>query len=72
MALFELGSLICAVSTSSPMFIIGRAIAGSGGAGVLNGALTIIAASAPLDKRPGIIIPLPSILQLADHFDFFI
>jgi hypothetical protein len=54
------------------MFIIGRAIAGSGGAGVLTGALTIIAASAPLDKRPGIIIPLPSIPQLADRFDFFL
>jgi MFS family permease len=35
------------------MFILGRAIAGCGAAGVLNGAFTIIAASAPLDKRPG-------------------
>lgn len=49
---FELGSLLCAAATSSNMFIIGRAVAGLGGAGLLNGALSIIAASVPLEKRP--------------------
>lgn len=34
------------------MFIIGRAVAGLGCAGLLNGALSIIAASVPLEKRP--------------------
>ncbi|KAK1990109.1 major facilitator superfamily transporter [Colletotrichum falcatum] len=59
--LFELGSLICAVSTSSDMFIVGRAVAGMGSAGLLNGALTIIGATVPLQKRPliiGIVIGL--------------
>ncbi|KAJ5712523.1 MFS general substrate transporter [Penicillium malachiteum] len=50
--LFELGSLICGVATSSNMFIVGRAIAGMGSAGVANGALTILCASVPLVKRP--------------------
>lgn len=53
---FELGSVICGVSTSSAMFIIGRAVAGCGGAGISNGALTIISASAPQEKRPGNIL----------------
>ncbi|RAL09040.1 MFS general substrate transporter [Aspergillus homomorphus CBS 101889] len=35
-ALFELGSLVCGVSTSSNMFIVGRAIAGMGSSGVSN------------------------------------
>ncbi|RHZ62631.1 hypothetical protein CDV55_106177 [Aspergillus turcosus] len=51
-ALFELGSLLCGVSTSSKMLIIGRAVAGMGGAGLINGALTIISCSIPLHKRP--------------------
>ncbi|KAI4719068.1 MFS general substrate transporter [Aureobasidium sp. EXF-10727] len=51
-AVFELGSLLCGVATSSNMFIIGRAVAGLGGAGLMNGALSIIAASVPLEKRP--------------------
>lgn len=33
------------------MFIAGRAIAGLGGAGVLSGALIIVAFSVPLEKR---------------------
>ncbi|KAJ5726256.1 MFS general substrate transporter [Penicillium malachiteum] len=51
-ALFEMGSLICAVATSSNMFIVGRAVAGMGSAGVANGALTILCAAVPLVKRP--------------------
>lgn len=35
------------------MLIIGRAVAGLGGSGMMNGGLTIIAASAPPEKRPG-------------------
>jgi hypothetical protein len=34
------------------MLIIGRAIAGLGSSGLINGGLTIIAASVPLVKRP--------------------
>jgi hypothetical protein len=35
------------------MLIIGRAVAGMGGSGLSNGALTILAAAAPIHKRPG-------------------
>src|ERR1700677_277309 len=51
-SVFELGSLISGVATSSNMLIVGRAIAGMGSAGMTNGALTIIAACVPLQKRP--------------------
>jgi MFS family permease len=51
--LFELGSLICAVATSSKMFIGGRAVSGMGAAGIMNGGLTILSACVPLEKRPG-------------------
>jgi hypothetical protein len=52
MAVFELGSLICGVAANSPMLIVGRALAGIGGAGVSTGAFSIIASSLPLQKRP--------------------
>ncbi|KAK4032637.1 major facilitator superfamily-domain-containing protein [Parachaetomium inaequale] len=48
LAVFEAGSIICAASTSSYSFIIGRAVTGIGSAGLLSGALlTIIAACIP-------------------------
>ncbi|KAF2672491.1 MFS general substrate transporter [Microthyrium microscopicum] len=50
-AIFELGSLICGVAPSSSALIIGRAIAGIGGAGIMTGAFVIIAVSIPLHKR---------------------
>ncbi|KAI2641357.1 putative MFS multidrug transporter [Hypomontagnella submonticulosa] len=50
--IFEIGSLLCAVSQSSAMFIVGRAVAGIGSSGLQNGALTIIAGAVPLEKRP--------------------
>ncbi|GAP83988.1 putative MFS multidrug transporter [Rosellinia necatrix] len=49
--IFELGSLLCAVATSSPFFIVGRAVAGLGVSGLQNGALTIVAGAVPLQKR---------------------
>ena len=54
LGIFELGSLLCGVAQSSTIFIIGRAVAGMGGAGILYGGLTIISACVPLQKRPGI------------------
>lgn len=48
---FEVGSLLCAVSRSSSVFIIGRAIAGVGTSGLANGALTIIASVLPPKKQ---------------------
>ncbi|KAF1361022.1 efflux pump protein [Lizonia empirigonia] len=50
--LFELGSLICGLSTSSSMFIGGRVVAGLGAAGIFNGGFTIISSAVPLDKSP--------------------
>lgn len=44
--IFEIGNLLCAVTPSSTAFIVGRAIAGIGGAGVSTGG-TVIFAFAP-------------------------
>jgi MFS family permease len=55
LAVFELGSLLCATANGSPMFIVGRAVAGMGGAGLANGCLNALTAVAPLEKRPTLI-----------------
>lgn len=52
LAIFELGSVLCAAATSSTMLIVGRAVAGAGAAGLFSGGMTIIAYSVPLRKRP--------------------
>ncbi|CAD6572772.1 MAG: hypothetical protein ASARMPREDX12_005442 [Alectoria sarmentosa] len=49
---FEVGSLICGVTPSSKVLIVGRAIAGVGSAGVVTGAYVVVARSVPLQKRP--------------------
>jgi MFS family permease len=49
---YMFANLLSAVAVSSNMFIIGRAVQGLGGAGVMNGVFTIIAASVPRDKKP--------------------
>ena len=49
---FEVGSLLCGVAQSSTMLIIGRAVAGVGGAGLSAGRYTIIAFCAPARLRP--------------------
>lgn len=51
-ALFELGSLVSAVAPSSTAFIVGRAIAGLGNAGLFSGSAVILSYSLPLRKRP--------------------
>lgn len=50
--IFEVGSLICAVANNSTTLIVGRAIAGAGGAGIASGSYTVIAFSAPEKQRP--------------------
>ena len=47
----SVGSLICAAAKSSHAFIVGRAIAGLGAAGVLQGALAVIGQAVELRKR---------------------
>ncbi|OIW24685.1 hypothetical protein CONLIGDRAFT_657275 [Coniochaeta ligniaria NRRL 30616] len=63
-ALFEVGSLICGVATSSTMLIVGRAVAGLGMSGILNGALTIVAGAVPLHKRAALIGIIMGFCQL--------
>ncbi|KAJ7636653.1 major facilitator superfamily transporter [Roridomyces roridus] len=50
-AIFELGSLICAVAPTSTALIVGRAIAGLGCAGINTGCLIICAKAVPLERR---------------------
>ncbi|KAI0023437.1 efflux pump [Xylariomycetidae sp. FL0641] len=51
-AIFELGSVLCGAAVSSDMLIVGRAVAGLGASGIINGAITIISSCAPFEKRP--------------------
>ena len=41
-AIFEIGSLICGVAQSSTTLIVGRAVAGLGGAGIASGAVSFL------------------------------
>ncbi|KAJ5822782.1 hypothetical protein N7447_005122 [Penicillium robsamsonii] len=61
---FELGSLLCGIANSSKMFIIARAVAGMGSAGLMNGALTIISSCVPLHKSPPLIGVMMGLSQL--------
>lgn len=51
-AVFELGSLICGVAPNSTALIVGRAIAGAGGAGIASGAYTILHFAVPPKQAP--------------------
>jgi MFS family permease len=53
--IFVIGSLICAVSQNSVTFVVGRAFAGLGAAGVATGAFTLITFVAEPKIRPGLI-----------------
>ncbi|KAK4180259.1 major facilitator superfamily domain-containing protein [Triangularia setosa] len=50
--IFEIGSLICATAPTSNAFIVGRAIAGMGTAGLFSGSIVILSYTLPLRKRP--------------------
>lgn len=52
MTLSSVGTVLCAAAVSSSMFIVGRAVAGLGAAGILQGALSIIGQVVELEKRP--------------------
>ncbi|KAJ6079513.1 hypothetical protein N7467_009266 [Penicillium canescens] len=49
---FEVGSALCGGAPNSNAFIVGRAIAGIGSAGIFSGATVIVAQIVPLAKRP--------------------
>jgi MFS family permease len=62
---FLLGSLLCGAAASSDMFILGRAVAGAGGAGVFSGSLSILAIVVPLSKRALYTAALSSLFGVA-------
>ncbi|PSR81040.1 major facilitator superfamily transporter [Coniella lustricola] len=49
---FEIGSLVCATAPNSTAFIVGRAVAGMGTAGLFSGSIVILAYTLPLPQRP--------------------
>ncbi|KAJ5172880.1 hypothetical protein N7492_005473, partial [Penicillium capsulatum] len=49
---FEVGSALCGAAPNSTAFIIGRAIAGVGSAGIFSGSTIIVSQVVPLHKRP--------------------
>ncbi|KAK3056003.1 hypothetical protein LTR09_003237 [Extremus antarcticus] len=52
MLIFEVGSLVCGVAKDPTTLIVGRAIAGVGGAGIAVGVFSILGFAAPPEKRP--------------------
>lgn len=50
--MFEVGSVVCAAAPTSIAFIIGRAIAGIGCAGISTGGQVLLVDLLPLEKRP--------------------
>ncbi|MCJ1385489.1 hypothetical protein MMC17_008612 [Xylographa soralifera] len=52
LVVFEIGSAICGAAPNSKAFIVGRAIAGLGNAGLFQGVVVIIVYIVPLHKRP--------------------
>lgn len=62
------GSLLCAVAKNSPTLIVGRAIAGLGAAGILQGALSAISLSVPLNKRVIYIALVASVFGISACF----
>ncbi|KAI1768455.1 MFS general substrate transporter [Hypoxylon sp. FL1150] len=55
LVIFEIGSVICAVASSSVMLIIGRVVSGIGGSGLLNGNTIILNSCVPPHRQPGCI-----------------
>ncbi|KAJ3120677.1 hypothetical protein HK100_012692 [Physocladia obscura] len=49
--LFELGSLLCGLATSMPMLIVGRALAGTGGGGILSISMIILSDIVSIQDR---------------------
>jgi MFS family permease len=63
--IFEIGSLLCGVAPNSTALIIGRAIAGIGGAGIFSGAILIISKTVPLHQRPSYTSAIGSMYGIA-------
>ena len=52
LAIFEAGSVVCASAPSSAVFILGRAVAGAGAAGMFSGTLALGGDLIPLKRKP--------------------
>lgn len=63
--LFEIGSLVCGVAPTSTAFIVGRAIAGMGSAGIFSGSSVVITEITPLSKRAGFVGMLGSVFGIS-------
>ena len=63
--IFEAGSLISMLATSSPMLIVGQAISGTGGAGVYVGMLALIAHAVNIRRRPAYLALCTSVFAVA-------
>ncbi|KAF4629471.1 hypothetical protein G7Y89_g8680 [Cudoniella acicularis] len=65
LALFEVGSIICATAQNSVSLIVGRAVAGAGASALFSGGMTIIGFSVPLHKRPMFIASMSSMFGIS-------
>ncbi|KAI7764040.1 hypothetical protein LZL87_006422 [Fusarium oxysporum] len=63
--IFEGGSILCAAAPSSAAFIIGRAVAGLGAAGIFCGAMIIISKIVEMRKRPLLLAIISSMYGIA-------
>jgi MFS family permease len=50
--IFEAGSVLCGAAPSSLAFVVGRAVAGIGSAGIFQGGMMVIVGLVPLSRRP--------------------
>jgi MFS family permease len=51
-AIFEIGSIVCAAAPTSNALIVGRVVSGIGAAGIASGSFMLITILLPLQKRP--------------------
>ncbi|TVY40479.1 Efflux pump [Lachnellula occidentalis] len=63
--LFEAGSAVCGAAPRSSILIAGRAVAGTGSAGIFSGSIIIMVHTVPLHKRPLYMAMLGSMWGLA-------
>lgn len=52
MAIFMVGSTVCATAPTSAVFVLGRAICGFAGSGIMAGSFTLLVLCIPMRKRP--------------------
>lgn len=65
LAIFEVGSIVCATAQSSKTLIIGRAVAGVGASAIFSGGMTIIGYTVPLKNRAFYIAALTGMFGLS-------